>query len=485
MRLRLNPSIVYGSDEAAPVAALYSQIDVLDNVVFGDNARIAGTPIFVNDPSETSLIDGDIAQTFRLRRLWLQFLIPVGQIRIGRQPSNGGMGLLFNGGNGFTNDFGDALDGTTFDRILFATRPLTIFNALTRGDSRSTPLIFAVAYDYLVEDTLGPGRDPVARRQGPFSFLTGGEDDVWETTLVLAWKDLEFNSSVNARDEFSAGVFAVHRGQDSTDSNIWIGDVFYRLRWSAFGRGAPSIYTEGELYTIQGTTNGVGLIGPIDPNTGRTGMQGGANIWGGAMRFGFESSGNAWSIPDRPGRPGTSFADWAFWLESGFATGQENAITAVGSYSTLTQRPNNNAYQVGLLLYPLVLAVRTAAQYTETFDAVWSNGGVWNSVYFLPNIRFRPLPGLEIIGQFLLAFADQLNLPLFDQRESADSTACGLAADCLLGWEADVALKLSWGPNDEMRWSNEFGIMNAGPALGARLQSSLIWTLQTRIAYVF
>jgi hypothetical protein len=61
-------------------------------------------------------------------------------------------------------------------------------------------------------------------------------------------------------------------------------------------------------------------------------------------------------------------------------------------------------------------------------------------------------------------------------------------------WELDVALKVSWGPNDEMRWSNEFGIMGVGDALGAtdptnvnwgRLTDPIVWTLQTRIGFLF
>ena len=68
-----------------------------------------------------------------------------------------------------------------------------------------------------------------------------------------------------------------------------------------------------------------------------------------------------------------------------------------------------------------------------------------------------------------------------------------MAAECMLGWEADLALKVSWGPHDEMRWSNEFGVMGVGDALGAggefrtgnRLSDGLIWTLQSRIAFVF
>lgn len=471
MRLRLDPAIVFGSDRDQPVAALRAQIDALDNVVFGDNARAMGTPLFAADPTATTILSGQPTDYFFLRRLWLEFLTPIGQIRIGRQPSQGGLGLLFNDGNGFRNDFGDALSGTTYDRILFATRPISIVNALTRGDARPTPLIFAIAYDWLAEDTLGVGAVPGPRSSSPFAWLTGGEDDVWQTSLVLVWDEADFNSSVNARDELMAGLILTHRGQDSTSSNIYIGDLFWRLRWSAFGRRAPQIYTEGELYTIQGSTYGVALFSPtgsVDPVTGRTGARGGANIWGGAARIGVDDP------------------IWSARVESGFSTGQHGSITSVGTYDTLTQRPNNASYQVGLLLYPVALAVRTANAYTPTFDALWSGGGVWNSVYFLPQVRVRPLPGLELIGQFLIAFADQTDGIVLANTNATGDTSCLFAGEqCLLGWEADLAIKLSWGPHDELRWSNELGIMNAGPALGPKLANSLLWTAQSRIAFVF
>ena len=312
---------------------------------------------------------------------------------------------------------------------------------------------------------------------------------------MLAWNDSDFNSGVNARDELVAGLVMVHRGQAATSSDVWIGDVFYRLRWSAFGRRAPQIYSEGELWTIQGRTNGVALTGdfcdppsgapclvdddanpatpPVAVPVGRTATTGGANIWGGAARLGLDDP------------------YWGFYLESGFSTGQEGNIFML---RTLTQRPNNPNYQLGLLLYPVVLNVRTANAYPAS--ALWSSGGVWNSIYFLLQGRLRPLGyngGVEIIGQFLLGFADQLNAPLRNTRPIDASSGCGVGSECLLGWEADVALKLSWGPNDEMRWSNEFGIMGVGDALGAggalatgnRLTDGIIWTLQSRIAFVF
>ena len=72
---------------------------------------------------------------------------------------------------------------------------------------------------------------------------------------------------------------------------------------------------------------------------GRTASQIGANVWGGAMRVGVE-------------QPLVGFM-----FESGFSTGQNGRL--LGS-SRLTQRPNDPNYQVGLLLYPVALAVRAA-----------------------------------------------------------------------------------------------------------------------------
>ena len=94
----------------------------------GDNARQASVPLFAENPSQTG-IEGDERPSLFVRRLWLEVALPVGLLRLGRQASHGGLGLLFNDGNGFRNDFGDATGGTTFDRVVFATRPLTVINA--------------------------------------------------------------------------------------------------------------------------------------------------------------------------------------------------------------------------------------------------------------------------------------------------------------------------------------------------------------------
>jgi len=509
MRARFNPTISYGDPEN-PDIALKMQIDLLDNVVFGDNARLQGTPLFAENPSATALVGadlfgpGDINDVF-VRRLWLEMNVLIGQLRIGRQGSQGGLGILFNDGNGFRNDFGDALTGTTFDRILFLTRPMTVANALAGKGAEPTPLVWGLGFDWLVEDpilrrsdlpTFTPTPDPETdpenppptapvdyppgafRSDFPYDFLADGTDDVNQAFMVLAWLDPDFNDEVNPDDELTIGSVWLYRYQSLTRSNIFIGDVFYKLRYS-FGEDTPWLYTEGEFYSILGQSRGVSLIGDFDEGTGRTDSTLTARVWGGAIRAGVEDP------------------TWSSILEAGFSTGQPGQ--GVVGASTFRQRANNPNYIVGLLLYPVVLAGRTAHGLGQDIQPLWSRGGVWNSKYWLPKIKFRPFDGLEIVTQVVMAWADHLNGPLVNTRQNPDEdTACGVfQRDCFLGWEWDLAIKLDAGENDNIRWSTELGLMNAGPALAddvtgvdgstttLGLRESFLWTLQSRVAFVY
>ncbi|MBK8172148.1 MAG: hypothetical protein IPK60_17635 [Sandaracinaceae bacterium] len=471
MRLRLEPSITYGSDPLNPVAAARFQIDALDNVVFGDNARLSSTPLFTEQPSLTDIYGTD-TQAFKLRRAWLEFNIPVGQIRIGRQGSMGGLGILFNDGNGFRNDWGDANYGTTFDRVLFATRPMTIARAIATGDTRPTPLLFAIAHDWLVEDPLGLNSVPNPTRSSfPFATLGNGADDVEETIVVLAWNNPNVNP-LRSTDEFSVGTIDVYRSQQQTSSNVYIADLFWKIRYSVFGRRAPALVFNGEIMTIQGSSYGLGVgPGQVLDEAGRTPRETGAAIWGGVFQLG--------AAADR----------WAGLLEAGYASGDGNLFSR--SDFRFDQRALHPDYHVGLLMYGSAIAARTANAYSGQLSALQSRGGVWNSKYLFPQFRYRLAPGVDVLGAFLLAWADQLNEAYpatIARRETAGSqrTSCKVfEGDCFLGWEADLALKVSWGENDIMRWSTEFGIMNAGGALALEMQNTMLWTLQTRIAMAF
>ena len=485
MRARLEPAITYGPDKNMPLAALRMQMDLLDNVVFGDNARLSPTPLFASDPSSTSIDARDIPMV-RIRRLWLEFNIPVGQIRIGRQASQGGMGLLFNDGNGFRNDFGDAQYGTTYDRVLFATRPITIFNAITKHDRTPTPLLFAIGHDWLAGDPLGVGLNPAldmygqpSRSQIPFATL-GAKNTVGQNIFVLAWNDGDLNpeqSRLNPnrpKDELNVGVIDINRTQASTNSNVWILDEFWKFRYSAFGSHAPALITNGEVYTIVGHTQAVALGMVLDGTTGRTPAITTANVWGAVAQIG---------VGDE---------HFTALLEGGYSSGDPDIFAPSGDHN-LGQRAFNPDYHVGLLMYPVAMAVRTANAYGVSATPLWSGGGVWNSKYMFPTFRYRFTRHIEGVGAFLLAWADVLNEAYPStviKRAIAgnNSQKCGVfQADCFMGWEADVALKVNWGGehNDLMRWSTEFGLMHAGGALAAELDRTLMWTLQSRIAMVF
>ncbi|MDH5490665.1 MAG: hypothetical protein OEY14_01700 [Myxococcales bacterium] len=499
MRLRLEPQITYGTREDAPIAALRMQLDGLDNVVMGDNARLSATPLFAGDPSYTDLDGFELRDTIRLERAWLEFLIPIGQIRVGRMPSHWGLGILAHDGNGL-GEWGDPSVGATFDRLLFATRPLTVFNALSRGDARQTPLIYAIAYDKLVEHPIRPdlpdvfgGHGPIRvgplssrfeERPGvPFAFLSGDGDDVNELVNALVWKDPDFQL-VRDSDELNFGVYHIYRWQtgqrtsampagiELPRSRIHIVDAWWKLR-VGLGRRLPTLYTEGEILTIQGTTNTVSLAGGCDDEWGVCDSTD-ANIWGAVVRAGLEDANEAWKAQ----------------LEWGLASGDGKYF---GS-DELSARALHPDYRVGLLTYQVALNALTANGLGEAIRPLWSRGGVWNSHYLYPQARITLLPGVEVHGALLLSWARELNATVFASERSllADSSCGFFDSDCFIGTEIDLALRLRWGPNDLMSWDTELGLMYAGEALldddmnsFNGLDERLLWTLQTRAAMQF
>jgi hypothetical protein len=483
-RLRLNPTVRYGSDEDSPVAALKMQVDGFDNVVFGDNARIARTPLFAEEPSLTNVNGFDWNSSLRLNRVWLEFQVPVGQIRIGRMPSHWGMGILANDGNGL-GEWGDQDQGTTFDRVMFATRPLTIYNALAHGDRSKTPLIFAFLYDKLVEDpvtgldppaigdpsgpgdryTVGPvsGKFEARADTPPLEFLADNEDDVNEAIGVLLWNDPNLNLN-RMSDELTAGYYFIYRWQNSTDSDVYINDLFWRFR-TGLGDGLPSFVTEGEAVHIGGTSRAISLAGGCGEQVCDKSE---ANIWGAVGSVGLTGEQERWSTE----------------LELGWSSGDGRLI----GNDNLTVRALHPDYRVGLLMYQVAIAAQTANNLGEELRPLWSRGGVWNAKHIWPQVRYTIIPGLELHGAFLLAWADELNRTVYANERSDGSTSCGFEGDCFLGWEADLAVRVKWGENDLMHWDTEAGVMQAGDALAGSelgLSEEWLWTVQSRIAMTF
>ncbi len=487
-RLRLAPSVLYGPDEERPIVALRMQFDGLDNVVFGDNARVADTPLFAEDPSVTDYGGFELADTFELKRVWLEFLIPVGQIRVGRMPSHWGLGLLAHGGEGL-GEWGDPETQSTFDRILFATRPLTIANAIVRGDRRPTPLIAAIAYDKLVEDPVGSSLDPPSRisvgpldrrfedrrASPPYAFLAEGDDDVQELIGVLLWHDPDWDLRRES-DKLSLGYYFIYRWQQSTRSDVYIHSIAWD--WQLGLKGSPlSVFSAGELLGIFGASRGIRLGGGCSDTDGdgeadRCGEVE-ANILSGVVRGGV-----------------TDERSWRATLELGYSSGDPD-LTRLPNRE-LSARAFHSAYRVGLLMYRVALAGRAALAMGEGFAALWPRGGVWNSRYLWPTFRYTPFPGLDLDVGALLVWADELDGLVYVLPEGGrEERTCGLLdGDCFLGWELDGALRFHWGEEDAMLWDWEFALMRAGPALAQPerergLSARWLWTIQSRAGFRF
>lgn len=486
MRLRIDPEVTYGPNPDLPIARLRFTIDGFDNVVFGDNARVFGVPLFAVDQSFTDVNGFDLRDSLKLERAWIEFLVPIGQMRVGRMESHWGMGQLTHAGNGLA-EWGEFLRGETFDRILFATRPITLARGISKGDTRQTPLIYAFVYDRLTQDPVVPSIIPSAfdgsagaatnpnfkpfyttfpeRSTFPLAYLTNLDRRVSEIVNVLAWFDEDFGNG--ATDELFAGAYAVYRWERSTNSRIIIPDVSWRLKYTLKNNRKIALYTEGEWHSIFGHS---GALRFTEGCTVEYCNEGKASIHNVMARFG-------------AGGPGK----WGTYLESGWSSGDDDILSITegtqGDTPTLTSRGFNTNIKVGLLMYQVALKALTwNALAPLGAQELGANGSVWNSIYFLPVGRITIVPGLEFHAQVLFAWASKLD-PLVYR---VGNDGCKFASDCFYGWEVDGALRARMGARDIVWVDLEGGVMQPGNAFtNAGFNDKLLWTVQTRAAMIF
>lgn len=430
-------------------------IDVFDNVIWGDNENLAATPLFAGAPSATQT-DGTITDTIKVKRLWAEWSTAFGLLRIGRQPSQWGLGILANDGNGFRNDFGDAYQGATYDRIIFATRPVSLIkgiHAIATGGPTPDPaddpgIIIAVGFDKLVESSAITFRKKITDddnisdenaegisgiRQSPV-WLSDQGDDVLEMIYVLMFKREDWQVGNQIMD-LTVGTYWVNRWQSSTESNIWIPDIY--LRWAM--RGA---FVEGELYHIFGKTDA------IAPDFDKTTE---ADITGFVVRAGYEN----------PRITGL--------FEVGYASGDDTILD-----DNFTGRPLHADFNVGLILYEQLMAQRTIEKFVgdEDTQGLWSKGGVYNSTYINPRFKFRPGDIWEFRLGFLMAWANEVDgaiIPYLDREDGTSESAGFITQSKLLGTEIDIGIHMKW-LDEHILIAIEGGYMHAGPRMGRMTQ---------------
>ena len=482
-RLRLQPGLNFEDR-----AKFFMMVDGFDDVVWGDNESLASTALFAGDPSVTGF-DGAVQDPIKLKRAWMDFKFALGSVRVGRMPSQWGMGLLANGGDGFDDTFGENHFGSTYDRVIFATKPITVATTIAqmaggKGKVKDPPLFVAVGVDRLVEDPLiqyyGFECDPETPTEGCDSDDDHGvteertddrrtdawwvdtQDDVWEMIYVLIWRGDGQKFGPNTIGDLTAGLYMVNRRQEETDSNVLIVDGYAKVE-------VKGLYFEGEILHIGGDTRAITLTSSDveDPLYKK------ANIWGYVAKGGLQNE------------------RWTAILEHGYASGDNEPTDP-----DFTGRPLHPDYNVGFVLYEEILSRVTAATWGEGAKGLWSNGGVYNSRYVFPNVRFRPITNWEFSGAWLVAWPSQPDGARIFCAEGDDVECVAYPATSkMLGWEADLAIKHRFA--DHVNFTLEGGFAHVTDRVnlrGAGLNTEIdkdghtygnFFTLQSRIAYEF
>lgn len=536
MRGRFEPEI-----SVSDKFVIKSSIDVLDGVVWGDNENLAATPMFAANPS-TTLPDGSQVDALELRRLWVEWTTQFGLLRIGRQPSHWGMGLLANSGDGFDDDFGDNHGGSTYDRVIFATRPIDLVRGIAEkitgndlGGPEQYPWIFAIGFDKLVESSQeryrskfpctdgDPGNDgdcdeypeettflsadtEAGYRQNPI-WLSDRGDDVNELILVSLINAPGIQLNPRLAMDLKVGVYAVHRWQGETDSDAWIIDAY--LNWKMAG-----VFVEAEGYRIVGTSKAIAPRGDVVDAFDCSFKDIVNDDW----EHGDDSSCKAVNITGYAARAGYEHDMFTVKAEVGMATGDPDLLDPV-----FTGRALHPDHNVGLILYKQVLPRLTAEAYANdlSYEPLWANGGVYNSVYLFPRVLFHPIDMLDLRFGVVAAWADRAGgntaLPLLDDEIHDPAITFGdtdgdgqgdswrdkglVIENRALGVELDAALHLHF-LEEHIDVAFEFGYLkanrrlqkalltsyspdelDANPAIAQRLSN--IYTLQLRTAFIF
>jgi hypothetical protein len=146
-----------------------------------------------------------------LRRLYGKVTLPFGLLEFGRMPSQLGMGLMSNGGNG-PQLFGENNFGDTYDRLLFATRPF----------GSDSDLILAFMYDKIIEGDLG--------------LVGSTTDDLEEYNFVIA---------NNSDDVFVAAAYFIYRVNPDTDTKAAIPILYFKMDLDVIRAEVEALWVKG------------------------------------------------------------------------------------------------------------------------------------------------------------------------------------------------------------------------------------------------
>jgi uncharacterized protein (TIGR04551 family) len=222
MRFRINPEL-HISDNLR----IMSQIDLLDNVVLGSTpdgygnqpgnggyevvARGGYAPTSAFSTTQWAPSSGQNSNndSIQVKRVWAEYLTPIGQLRFGRMPSHWGLGMIANSGDGHDSDW-----QSTADRLMFVT------------GIKKLDLYFGAAWDFANE---GATSVALNERQGQ-AYDLAQSDDVDQYVLVAVRRrnpELQKLDLAKGLPVFNGGVYFVYRNQLLADDESGAGNAAY------------------------------------------------------------------------------------------------------------------------------------------------------------------------------------------------------------------------------------------------------------------
>lgn len=343
-----------------PILRLYGEVDLLWGVAYGDLAVGQSPAAWTREEYGYPGI--------RLRQLYLEWLTPIGLIRVGQQAFSWGLGIISNGG-GTAPPFGDARFGDLVRRILFATRPA----------GRDSPFTIAVAGDWVGWD---------------LSADFEGRQDLAYQGVVAAYYE---------EDDDRLGGYVAYRNQTNRlddELSVFVGDLFAELHFAEPSGG--NLRVAFELAYVRGTTSFARTVEhPVQDVEQLLAVA-------------------------QLGRTSTHID---VILEGGYTSGDSNAED--GFLGRGTMDPDHRVGLILFPEILSAMTARSAhlASSPELFarpsrgvELLPTNGGVSGAFYFFPYAMWRPLPWIEGRVGAVLAWASTDVVDTFNQRARSRNT---------------------------------------------------------------
>lgn len=221
LRFRLVPEL-HISDNLR----ILSEIDLLDNLVLGStpdsysvlpsgygygvrapDGSVAGnaSQSTTSEPPTSGV--NSLSDSIRVKRAWAEYASPIGELRFGRMPNQWGLGMVYNSGDGYDDDY-----QSTVDRIMASTQIVPL------------DLLLAAAWDFPAEGATSASLSSLGNQ----AYDIAQADDVSDLVFIIARKkseELEALALTKGELVLNTGLHLARRTQQLTNDQAGSGNA--------------------------------------------------------------------------------------------------------------------------------------------------------------------------------------------------------------------------------------------------------------------